>query len=75
MRRMVTIERSRLLRSPALVSADAIAVLAAMPGISDVSLETEDTYRATISFAWKDLGVHSPGMDVLLHAEGMRVVR
>jgi hypothetical protein len=75
MRRMVTIERSRLLRNPGFVSADAMAVLAAMPGISDVSLEIEDTYRATISFAWKDVGVHSPRMDVLLDAEGMRVVR
>lgn len=75
MRGTVTIERSRLLHSPALVSADAIAVLAAMPGMSDVSLEIEDAYRATISFAWRDVGVHSPGMDLLLHAEGMRVVR
>jgi hypothetical protein len=74
-RGMVTIERSRLLHSPALVGADAIAVLAAMPGMSDVALEIEDAHRATISFAWKDAGVHSPGMDVLLHAEGMRVVR
>jgi hypothetical protein len=75
MRGMVTIERSRLLHSPPLITADAIAVIAAMPGMSNVMLEIEDTYRATISFAWKDVGVHSPGMDVLLQAEGMRVVR
>ena len=75
MRGRVTIERSRLLNRPTLVSADAIAVLAAMPGMSDVTLEIEDAYRATISFAWKDVGVHSPGMDALLHAEGMRIVR
>lgn len=72
---MVTIERSRLLHSPVLVSADAMAVLVAMPGMSDVSLEIEDTYRATISFAWKDLGAHSRCMDALLHVEGMRIVR
>jgi D-aminopeptidase len=75
MRGMVTVERNRSVPSPYLVGADAMALLATIPGVTTVVLEQQDTRRATISFQWKDSGSHSAGIDTIFAANGMRVVR
>jgi hypothetical protein len=75
MRSMVTIERTRSAPSAYLVAGDAMSVLGEMPGVSAVTLEHENLSRATISFIWKDPGMHSASMDLVLANEGMRIVR
>src|SRR4051812_28667023 len=74
MRAQITVERHRSNVSSFLVGHPAVALLETLPGISEIRVEREDSHRATISYRWKDPGVHSPGISAALLTQGMQLV-
>jgi hypothetical protein len=74
MRAVITVERQRSIISSYLVGPQAATLLGALPGVSEIRIEREDSHRATISYKWKDPGVHSAGVEAALMAQGMRLV-
>jgi len=74
MRALVTVQRHRSAPSSYLVGRPAVLVLESLPGISDVRLESEGAHRATISYQWRDPGIHCPGIAASLAIHGMQVV-
>jgi hypothetical protein len=74
MRAVITIERHRSSVDSFLVGQPAVDLLETLPGISEIRVEHEDGHRATISYRWKDTGVHSPGISAALQTRGMRLV-
>jgi hypothetical protein len=74
MRALITVERHRSTPSSYLVGAHAVGVLEGLPGVSEVRLEHEGTHRATLSYRWRDPGIHSQGIGAALVVHGMQLV-
>jgi hypothetical protein len=74
MRALITVERHRPDLSPFLLGANAVTLLESLPGVSDIRIEEENTHRATISYRWRDPGVHSQALSATLLSHGMRLV-
>jgi len=74
MRATITVERQRASASAGFVAGDVVKMLESIPGITEIAVERQDTVRATISYRWKDPGIHTPGVSASLMAQGMRVV-
>jgi hypothetical protein len=74
MRAVIIVERHRSKPSVFLVGPKAATVLETLPGISEIRVESEGAYRATLSYRWKDPGTHSPGVEAALMTEGMQLV-
>ncbi|MET0231430.1 MAG: hypothetical protein ABW186_10905 [Rhodanobacteraceae bacterium] len=74
MRAVITVQRHRSAPSSYLVGAPAVRLLEGLPGVSDVKVESEGAHRATISYHWKDPGIHCPGIEAALVHHGIQVV-
>ena len=74
MRTTITVERQRSYPISHLVAADAVKLLESMTGVSEVAVDSETDFRATISYRWKDPGILTPGISAALMAQGMRLV-
>jgi hypothetical protein len=74
MRAVIIVERHRSTPSGFPVGSNAAILLETLPGISEIRVESESTYRATISYRWKDPGIHSPGVEAALLTQGMQLV-
>lgn len=74
MRAVITIERHRSNADSLLVGQPAVDLLETLPGVSDIRIEHEDSHRATISYRWRDPGIHSRGLSATLLSHGMRLV-
>jgi hypothetical protein len=74
MRATITVERQRSNLSSYLVAADAVKLLETMIGISEIAIDSQDAFRATISYRWKDPGIHTPSVGAALLQQGMRLV-
>lgn len=56
------------------VGPQATTVLESLPGVSQIRIDREEARRATISYKWKDPGVHSPCVGVALASQGMQLI-
>lgn len=74
MRAVIIVERHRSKPSGFLVGPQAAILLETLPGISEIRVESENTCRATISYRWKDPGIHSAGVEAALLTQGMQLV-
>ena len=74
MRALIVVEHHRSNPTSFLVSTHAVALLETLPGVSEVRVECENSVRATISYDWRDPGVHSQGMAAAFLSEGMKLV-
>jgi hypothetical protein len=74
MRAVITVQRHRSAPSSYLVGAPAVVLLQRMPGVSDVRVESEGAHRATISYRWKDPGIHCAGIEAELVLHGIQLV-
>jgi hypothetical protein len=74
MRATITVERQRSNVSPYLVAADAVKLLESLSGISEIAIDSQNAFRATISYCWKDPGIHTTSVGAALLQQGMRLV-
>jgi hypothetical protein len=74
MRAVIVIRHCPARASPHDVGAQAVIVLESLPGVSEVRIDHEDSNRATISYRWKDPGVHSACIGVALASQGMQLI-
>ena len=74
MRAVIVVRRHRSHPSPSDIGPQATLVLESLPGVSQIRIDREEAHQATISYKWKDPGVHSPCVSVALATRGMQLV-
>jgi hypothetical protein len=74
MRAIIVVRHHRARPSPYDVGAQAVIVLGALPGVSEIRIDREDSNRATISYRWKDPGVQSACISVALASQDMQLI-
>lgn len=73
MRVVIYVRHHRSHPSPYDIGPQATMVLESLPGVSQIRVDHEEAHRATISYKWKDPGVHSPCVSVALASRGMQL--
>ena len=74
MRAVILVRHQRSHPSPNEVGPQAAMVLESLPGVSQIRFDREEAHRATISYKWKDPGIHSPSVGAALASRGMELV-
>ena len=74
MRATISVERLSKSCGSHLIGSDAAATLGSIRGISDVSIDTQYLYRATLSFESADRKSHFDRIDQLMASKGLHRV-
>lgn len=74
MRAVIVVRHSRTHPSPLEVGPQAMMVLEALPGVSEIRVDSEDSDRATLSYRWKDPGERSASMGIAFALNGLRLI-
>jgi hypothetical protein len=74
MRAVITVCRHRSAPSFRLVGLQAVSLLEALPGVSEIRIEREDACRAVLSYRWRDTGVRNAVIRETLAAQGIQLV-
>jgi len=74
MRVVIFVRHHRSHPSPYDIGPQVTMVLESLPGVSQIRVDREEAHRATISYKWKDPGIHSPCISVVLASRGMQLI-